>query len=337
MTSAAVRRAGAILVSALLLASLAAVTIAAPAAAKPTCMGKPATIVGTSKGEVIRGTSGRDVIVALGGNDVVYGHGGYDLICGGPGHDRLVGGRGRDHLYGNTGKDRLLGGAGRDYLYGGPGRDTLNGGSATDYLRGGPDDDRLNGGQGHDHLEGNLGYDHCHPGPGAGPHYFCEDVPSLPRRNLAIAWSDLDGNHRYGPGDVLINRLFDTNGDGIPSPGDTIYTGRAPIDFAMTAFTDWGVESLTVEKVVNYGVGGMRVETGGYRVHSWGDSDEYHEYGTAPAYATSWLRDSCIGCRGDYFIRLDPESPSQPSIRVAQVGNRNSAGDQRFIDVVVYP
>jgi hypothetical protein len=77
------------------------------------------------------------------------------------------------------------------------------------------------GGKGPDDLDGGYRHDVCRPGPAADPHAGCEDVPPVTPRNLAIAFSDLDGNHRYGPGDVLISRLFDTNGDGIPSKGDT--------------------------------------------------------------------------------------------------------------------
>ncbi len=72
------------------------------------CGGLKATIVGTSKRDVIRGTKRRDVIAALGGNDVVRGNGGNDVICGGAGKDKLVGGKGRDRLIGGAGKDRQI-------------------------------------------------------------------------------------------------------------------------------------------------------------------------------------------------------------------------------------
>ena len=91
--------------------------------AKPRCMGKRATIVGTTKADVIRGTSRRDVIVALGGNDSIRGLGGNDIVCGGSGNDLISGGAGRDTLRGEAGRDRLWGNGGRDRLIGGPGRD----------------------------------------------------------------------------------------------------------------------------------------------------------------------------------------------------------------------
>jgi Ca2+-binding RTX toxin-like protein len=115
MSGHPVGRATAILVSSLLLASLAQVVIAAPAAAAtPTCAGRVATIVGTAQGEVIRGTPRADVIVAGGGGDTVFGRGGADIICGNRGSDKLVGSSGNDRLYGGPGNDRLDGGVGDD-------------------------------------------------------------------------------------------------------------------------------------------------------------------------------------------------------------------------------
>jgi hypothetical protein len=65
---------------------------------KARCLGKRATIVGTSRRDVLRGTSHRDVIATLGGNDSVHAAGGNDLICGGAGSDLLVGDRGNDRV-----------------------------------------------------------------------------------------------------------------------------------------------------------------------------------------------------------------------------------------------
>ena len=116
------RRAGAFLLSATLLASLAVVT-AVPAVAKDvSCAGKVATIVGTNASERIVGTNGRDVIAARGGNDVVVGKGGGDIICGGAGRDTLRGNRGADKLFGGKGDDPLDGGLGRDLCDQGPGQ-----------------------------------------------------------------------------------------------------------------------------------------------------------------------------------------------------------------------
>jgi hypothetical protein len=58
-----------------------------PTKPKPLCLGKRATIVGTTGANRLRGTKRADVIAALGGNDSVDALGGNDLVCGGPGFD----------------------------------------------------------------------------------------------------------------------------------------------------------------------------------------------------------------------------------------------------------
>lgn len=93
--------------------------------ARPRCGGRPATIVGTARGERLEGTRRRDVIVARGGGDRILGGAGADLICAGAGSDRVTAGRGADRVWGGLGDDRLVGRRGADRLIGGPGRDHL--------------------------------------------------------------------------------------------------------------------------------------------------------------------------------------------------------------------
>src|SRR5205809_5202499 len=72
------------LACALLFMSAAGVSIASiPAQAVPMCLGKRATIVGTSGVDTIYGTAGPDVIVGLASQDLLFGRGGADRICGG--------------------------------------------------------------------------------------------------------------------------------------------------------------------------------------------------------------------------------------------------------------
>ena len=121
------------LTAAALLAALLVPTSAGEAA--PTCLGVPATIVGTDSDDRLVGTPGADVIVALGGDDDVRGLGGDDLLCGGrgadtvsggPDDDRLVAGTGRDTLYGDSGDDDLrAAGSGPVELFGGQGDDAI--------------------------------------------------------------------------------------------------------------------------------------------------------------------------------------------------------------------
>jgi Ca2+-binding RTX toxin-like protein len=100
-------------------------TVPTASAAKATCLGQRATVVGTSGDDELTGTSGADVIAGRGGADVISGGGGNDLICGGAGNDAI---------FGEGGGDRVSGGDGDDQLSGGPGNDELAGGSGDDYV-----------------------------------------------------------------------------------------------------------------------------------------------------------------------------------------------------------
>jgi len=55
---------------------------ATASAAKPTCFGLKATIVGTNHADKLVGTDKKDVIVGLGGADKIKGGDGNDLIFG---------------------------------------------------------------------------------------------------------------------------------------------------------------------------------------------------------------------------------------------------------------
>jgi hypothetical protein len=127
-------------------------------AAVPTCMGKPATIVGTANDDVIRGTKRADVIVAKRGNDTIVARGGDDLICAGAGADIVRAGGGRDNVSGGTGADVLVGAAGPDLLRGQAGNDVIT------------------GGDGDDAIDGGLGFDTCDQGAGMGTIVNCERI-----------------------------------------------------------------------------------------------------------------------------------------------------------------
>jgi RTX calcium-binding nonapeptide repeat (4 copies) len=71
----------------------------APATARAAagmCMGRTATIIGTSGNDELVGTSASDVIIGRTGNDLVRGLGGNDYICLGRGKDQARGGEGDD-------------------------------------------------------------------------------------------------------------------------------------------------------------------------------------------------------------------------------------------------
>ena len=58
-----------------LMSSVGVSIVSTPAQAAPMCLGKRATIVGTSWIDAIYGTSGPDVIVALASQDQIFGGG----------------------------------------------------------------------------------------------------------------------------------------------------------------------------------------------------------------------------------------------------------------------
>lgn len=115
--------------AAVVLTPLSGMVLVPAEAARPTCGGLKATIVGNDKANTITGTPRRDVIVARGGNDTIRGLGGNDVICGGDGADTIFGGDGNDRLDGGADLVRLdrFGRVVKkgDTLTGGAGNDTI--------------------------------------------------------------------------------------------------------------------------------------------------------------------------------------------------------------------
>lgn len=144
------------------------------AGGRPTCFGKPATIVGSNASNRISGTARNDVIVARGGNDLIKDRGngnnhGRDLICAGGGRDRIFGNSEAEKLSGGPGKDEINGGHGNDLIvgdsYGVAGESDS---TDRDYILGGFDRDFIVGdnmsrgnvsGQAPDWIGGNAGGD----------------------------------------------------------------------------------------------------------------------------------------------------------------------------------
>jgi len=178
--------AGSRTVGAALLALVMAILVGAAsshAAVEATCMGEPATIVGTENSDTLNGTEGEDVIAGLGGDDLIRGLGGEDVICGGDGNDYLYGSNGGlalDFLSGDAGNDVIDGGSklggivvyseapgavnvdlstlsatgwGTDRLIlisgvltGLGGDDTISAGGGSDFVLADPGNDRIDGG-----------------------------------------------------------------------------------------------------------------------------------------------------------------------------------------------
>ena len=144
-----------------------------PDAARPTCRGQVATIVGTPGNDDIIGTPKADVIVGGAGNDRIDGGRGDDIICGGRSGIRVSEGESDPQwLFGGTGNDVVVGGPGWDFLGDLGGSDVLIGGGGgdilTDHDRGASRDDAdvLRGGAGTDSIYGSRGLDRLFGGAG---------------------------------------------------------------------------------------------------------------------------------------------------------------------------
>jgi len=179
------------------------VLAASPGALVVTCLGLPATIVGTALDEDIYGGPGNDVINGLGGNDRIYGDGGNDVICGDDGDDLLDGQGGNDLMNGGPGNDHFfeqaangrdtadyrtstagvtvflrntqpsddgLGGEDRfdniENVYGSNFDDQLTGDMVPNVIRGRGGDDLMRGQQGNDTISGGAGNDTAYGGLG---------------------------------------------------------------------------------------------------------------------------------------------------------------------------
>ena len=200
---------------------------ASTAQAKPSCGGKPATIV--SNTPRIVGTKAHDVIVAGSGDNAIYGMGGNDTICGGGGNDRIYGDRGNDTIFGEEGEDTIVGERGSDDLDGDAGTDRIlgetgndeidGGGGAGDEVDGGAGDDRVDGGPGDfDIVFGGVGNDRVAGGPGAHDIASYKGVGGPVSVDLGSgAVSGAEQEHVDGVEDVLGGSGNDTL-TGSPSP-----------------------------------------------------------------------------------------------------------------------
>jgi RTX calcium-binding nonapeptide repeat (4 copies) len=170
------------------------------ARARPTCFGKPATIVGNGNANRIDLTRGKDVVVAKGGNDVIKA-GGRKPWRQNHGEDVICGGKGNDDLFGNNEKNTLIGGPGNDAINAGPSIDLMVGDNAN------PNGDE-SGPTGNDYLGGAGGNDFM-----VGDNYASGDAKgSSPDRRLHGAKADdtviggsasTDGNASGGGRDHL--------------------------------------------------------------------------------------------------------------------------------------
>ena len=203
--------------------------------------------------------------------------------------------------------------------------------------------DRIFGRGGNDLIDGGVGIDTCFQGLGNGPVVRCEKpaapvtpvAPVAPPKILAIAYSDLDGNHQFGSGDVLISKLEDTNYDGGASQGDLITMSRYPTEFDASAFDDWGVSQHTVTSVQIATATELELTSTTGGVHRWvhaAQEEQYWEGKGLGSLDRSQIEDWHVAGHDD-DINMVSTSPSLPGNHTRDVVNTT---DDKFIDVDLF-
>jgi hypothetical protein len=171
---------------------------------------------------------------------------------------------------------------------------------------------------------------HLQHGDSRGP---CDPKDSLtePAKDLVVAYSDLDADHAFGPADVLIAKVVDSNSSGVPDPGDRIVMGRYPTDLNATEFADWGIDSHAVDAAYPSPDTLMVLTAGGdshiWQIEAGRGRESYIEGSTSGAISdlVDWF-----GMNEDKLL-AELGSPSQPGIAVDTLAERT--GDDRFIDI----
>lgn len=100
-------------------------------------------------------------------------------------------------------------------------------------------------------------------GTGSGSATFTIAAPGL----LAVAFTDVNGNHTFDAGDVLIVALLDTSRDSVPSAGDTVIADRYPLDCTASSLGNFAVPSLDVTSA--QATGGTVVALAGGTTFTW--------------------------------------------------------------------
>ncbi len=153
---------------------------------------------------------------------------------------------------------------------------------------------------------------------------------------LALAFTDLDGDHAFGGNDVLIARLSDTDDDKVPSAGDTVEMGRYPTNLTPSAgdFADWNVRSHVV-KGVSFATTERVTVRSAAGLHIWVAKASAEWFEDMDDSADTDFQDGLAEGAGDgLYIELG--SPSQPSTAV-RPADLNRPSDDTFIDVVIDP
>ena len=164
-------------------------------------------------------------------------------------------------------------------------------------------------------------------------------------RLLAVAFTDMNGNHTYDTGDVLIVALLDTSRDSVPSAGDTVIADRYPLDCAASGFGTFGVTSLDVTSA--QATGGTVMALAGGTTFTWypigtdphhGPGVEWVVWNIGGIGSNHFLLDDTISdnsADGLYVPALDnvllPDMPIDPNVDCFDATNNS------FLDIQLNP
>ncbi len=218
-----------------------------PANAVLDCDGFPASIVGTSRDDVIDGTTGDDVIMGRAGNDIINGNGGNDIICSGSGSDVVTTGSGNDAIHGEGGHDTfdagdginiidadfgnegdvITTGSGDDDILLGDGDDIVNAGDGNNNVETGGGDDTITTGSGNDNILGGSGNDTIDAGDGNNHVHGDDGADTI---TTGSGDDDVDGNN----GDDCINSGEGTDSIDGGTGNNIINTGSCVTSSSIT-------------------------------------------------------------------------------------------------------
>ena len=155
--------------------------------------------------------------------------------------------------------------------------------------------------------------------------------PPPPPDTLAVAYANIDGVDGYDDSgtDVLISKLVDTNGDEVPSAGDTVVLGRYPIDYGATAFGTFDDPVHTVTDVIFLtDQFGASVDIGQFIWANSANGEVAAGVGAAPWNAV----DSKVeGSTEQLTVQLG--APGSPDTAVPKQDRRATGTDDSFVDV----
>ena len=136
---------------------------------------------------------------------------------------------------------------------------------------------------------------------------------------------------------MLISKLVDTNGDGVPNAGDQVVMGYYPLHFspAPEDFGEWGRKTGTVASATMPNSDNVVAQTS-LGSHSWQESGSWEGYAESGSTDFSELSDKGPPGDGTDDLRVKTGSTSLPPDDFAFTQTQSPSTDDRFIDVNLF-